>query len=229
MNAYAPTPRTRVKRLPKRGHYDRATVHAILDAGFVAHIGYLIDGQPYVTPTSYWREGDHVYWHGFQRQPHAASPSARGGARLPHRHACRRASAGSLGLPPFDELSLSHGTRHGRTGQRPGREAAALEAFVERLYPGRWSELRPVTSQELKATTVLRMTLDEVSAKIRTGPPVEDEEDYGLPCWAGVVPLASVRGRPEPDPRLPEIPLPGYLAAHPRLQPRDHPPLIDGG
>ena len=214
MNAYAPTSRTRVKRLPKRGHYDRATVHAILDAGFVAHIGYIIDGQPYVTPTSYWREGDQVYWHGssasrmLRRQTQEAVPVCLTVthvdglvlARSGFHHSMNYRSVMALGTAELVSDSAE--------------KLVALEAFVERLYPGRWSELRPVTGQELKATTVLRMTLDEVSAKVRTGPPVDDEEDYGLPCWAGVVPLATVRGRPEPDPRLlPDIPLPLYVTA----------------
>ena len=216
MNAYAPTLRTRVKRMPKRGHYDLATVHAILDAGFVAHIGYVVDGQPYVTPTSYWREGDQVYWHGssasrmLRRQTSAEVPVC-------------------LTVTHVDGLVLARSGFHHSMNYRsvmalgtaelvsdPAEKLAALQAFVERLYPGRWSELRPATGQELKGTTVLRMRLEEVSAKVRTGPPVDDEEDYGWPCWAGVVPLGLVRGRPEGDLRLvPGIALPGYLGDEP--------------
>lgn len=212
MDAYAPTPRTRVRRLPKRGCYDRATVHAILDAGWLCHVGYTIDGQPYVTPTAYWREGERLYWHGS-----AASRMLRalGGTGLP---AC-------LAVTHVDGLVLARSGFHHSINYRsvmalgtahrldhPDAKLKALEAFVERLYPGRWRELRPPTTQELKATTVLWMALDEVSAKVRTGPPVDDEADYALPCWAGVVPLATAYGPPVPDPRLPAgVELPAFL------------------
>ncbi len=212
MPDFEPTPLTRVKRLPERGRYDRETVHAILDAGFICHLGYVVDGRPVVTPTSYWREGDHVYVHGS-----AASRMLRtlGGAGLP---CC-------LTVTHTDGLVLARSAFHHSinyrsvmlfgTAERVDDEAAkraALEAFVERLYPGRWATLRPMTDQELKGTTVLRLALEEVSAKVRTGPPQDDDEDYALPIWAGVVPLVTRPGPIEPDPRLlPGVPLPDHV------------------
>jgi nitroimidazol reductase NimA-like FMN-containing flavoprotein (pyridoxamine 5'-phosphate oxidase superfamily) len=189
-----------VRRLPKRGHYDRDTVHAVLDAGVICHVGYVLDGQPYVTPTCHWRRGDRLYWHGSSASrmlrhlkggvPVCVTVTHLDGfvlARSGFHHSVNYRSVMALGcaqaLP--DEAKLE-----------------ALREFVERLFPGRWDELRPPTAQEIKATTVLWMDLDEVSAKIRTGPPVDDEEDYALPVWAGVLPVASMIGRPQADPRL---------------------------
>lgn len=211
MNAYTPTAKTRVKRLPKRGHYDRETVYRILDAGLVCHVGYVIDGQPYVTPTAYWRQGNRVYWHGSS--------------------ASRMLRTVSQGVPVcftvthFDGLVMARSAFHHSINYRAvmafgtahmvkdkAAKLAALEDFVERIYPGRWAELRPVTPQELKATTVLNMELEEVSAKIRTGDPVDDEPDYALPIWAGVLPLEVTAGRPRPDARLAAgVPVPAYL------------------
>jgi nitroimidazol reductase NimA-like FMN-containing flavoprotein (pyridoxamine 5'-phosphate oxidase superfamily) len=213
---FQPTLKTRVKRLPKRGHYDRPTVHAVLDAGFICHVGYAIDGQPYVTPTSYWRERDRLYWHGSsasrmlrhlkQGVPACVTVTHVDGfvlARSGFHHSINYRSVMAFGIaqlvPDADKL-------------------AVLENFVERLFPGRWPELRPPTGQELKATTVLWMDLDEVSAKIRTGPPVDDEEDYALPVWAGVLPLRTMVDALEPDSRLaPGIAVPSYLDQLSRL------------
>jgi uncharacterized protein len=213
---FTATAKTRVRRLPKRGHYDRATVHAVLDAGVVCHVGYAIDGQPYVTPTSYWRNEDRLYWHGSsasrmlrhlkQGVPVCVTVTHIDGfvlARSGFHHSVNYRSVMALGTAQLvpDEAKL-----------------AVLEDFVERLFPGRWPELRPPTRQEIKATTVLWMDLDEVSAKIRTGPPIDDEEDYALPVWAGVLPLVTSAGRPEPDPRLaPGIAPPAYLSHVDRL------------
>ena len=199
-----------MRRLPKRGHYDRETVHAVLDAGVLCHVGYVIDGQPYVTPTCHWRHGDRLYWHGSsasrmlrhlkQGVPACVTVTHLDGfvlARSGFHHSVNYRSVMALGhaRPVPDE-----------------DKTEALRDFVERLFPGRWDELRPPTAQEIKATTVLWMDLDEVSAKIRTGPPVDDEEDYALPVWAGVLPVSSRRGLPEPDARLvPGTALPEYL------------------
>jgi nitroimidazol reductase NimA-like FMN-containing flavoprotein (pyridoxamine 5'-phosphate oxidase superfamily) len=208
---YTRTERTRLRRLPKRAHYDRATVHAVLDAGLVCHVGYVIDGQPYVTPTCYWRHGARLYWHG--------SSASRMLRRL------KEGIPACLTVTHIDGLVLARSGFHHSINYRsvmalgtarPVPDAdklAALEDFVEHLLPGRWPELRPPTVQEVKATTVLWMALDEVSAKIRTGPPVDDEEDYALPIWAGVVPLATTVAPPEPDPRvLAGLSAPQYLA-----------------
>ena len=198
---FTPTEKTRVKRLHERGHYDRETVYAILDAGFICHVGYVIDDQPYVTPTSYWREGDRVYWHGSSASRMLRTVSK--GIKV------------CLTVTHVDGLVLARSGFHSSINYRavmafgeaevvadPRHKEQALKAFVEHVTPGRWAMLRPPTSQELKGTTVLSMKLSEVSAKVRTGPPKDDEEDYALPVWAGVLPLRMISGVPEPDPRL---------------------------
>jgi uncharacterized protein len=207
---YPPTEKTRVKRLHERGHYDRETVYAILDAGFICHVGYIIDDQPYVTPTSYWREGDRVYWHGSSasRMLRTISKGIKVCLTVTHVDGLVLARSGFhssinyRAVMAFGEAEVITDEAHKR---------AALEAFVEHVTPGRWDMLRPVTSQELKGTTVLSMKLSEVSAKVRTGPPKDDEEDYALPIWAGVLPLKLVGGRPEPDPRMTQsVPIPEH-------------------
>ena len=208
---YPPTKRSRIKRQHERAHYDRKTVHEILDAGLLCHVGYVIDGQPYVTPTCYWRQGERVYWHGSS--------------------ASRMLRRQEQGVPVCFTVSLLDGLVLARSGyhssinyrsvmafgvaEKVTEEAdilAALEAFQERLTPGRWAQLRPVNDQELKATTMMSLELKEVAAKVRPGPPSDDEEDYGLPVWAGVVPVRYEVGAPEDDPRLePGIAQPDYL------------------
>jgi hypothetical protein len=201
MTAFTPTDRSKVKRLNERGRYDEESVFAILDAGLVAHIGYVIDGQPYVTPTGYWRVDDHLYWHGSS--------------------ASRMLRTQSAGIPVcftvmiVDGLVLARSGFHHSVNYRSvmafgkarkiednDEKRAALDSYVERFLPHRNRELRPIDAQELKATTVLGMTIEEASAKIRTGPPKDDEPDYDLPVWAGVVPIRQVFGDPVPDPRL---------------------------
>lgn len=206
----APSERVRVRRVHERGAYDRETVDAILDAGYVCHVGYVIDGSPLVTPTMYWREGDHVYWHG--------SSASRMLRRTEGAEVC-------LTVTHVDGMVLARSAFHHSLNYRsvmllgratkvedPAEKEARLRTFVDGLFPGRWSDLRPVTAQEIKATTVLAMPIAEASAKIRAGAPKDDEEDYDLPIWAGVVPLATVAGAPEPCDRLqPRVPAPGYV------------------
>jgi len=200
---FKPTARSRVRRLPKRAHYDRDTIYAILDAGFICHVGYAIDGQPYVTPTAYWREGDHVYWHGS-----AASRMLR---HLEKGVEC------CLTVMHLDGLVLARSGFHHSLDYRsamlfgrahkvtdPEAKLARLEAFVERVVPGRWAGLRPVNKKELRATTVLGMEITEASAKIRAAGVIDDEEDYPLPIWAGVVPVRMVAGAARDDSRLAE-------------------------
>jgi uncharacterized protein len=198
---FTPTPRTKVRRLPKRARYDRRTVHAILDAGFVCHIGYVIDGQPYVTPTAYWREGDAVYWHGSSKSRMLLALERRAPICLTVMH--------------LDALVVARSGFHKSMNYRsamlfgkpykvtePQEKLAKMEKFVERLYPGRWRELRPVTKQELKAMSVFGLHIDEAVAKVRSGPPIDDEPDYALPIWGGLVPVRQVLGTPEDDGRL---------------------------
>lgn len=199
--SFTPTSRTRVKRLPERGKYDRETVYAILDSALICHVGYSIDGHPYVTPTACWRDGEHLYWHG--------SSASR----------MLRVQAGGIPVcvtvTHLDGLVLARSAFHHSLNYRsvmafgeaelieqPEAKLAALRGFVERVVPGRWDILRPVTEQELKATKVLHLHLDEVSAKVRIGPPKDEDADYALPIWAGVVPLSTALHAPEPDPRL---------------------------
>ncbi len=208
---FAPTPRTRVKRQGMRAHYNRETVYGILDAGLMCHVGYVIDGQPYVTPTAYWRAGERVYWHGSSaskmlRRLENGVPVCFTVALLDGLVLARSGFHSSINYRSL----MAFGTAEEVEGDE--RKLAALEAFTERLTPGRWAELRPVTKQELKATTVMSMKLEEVVAKIRPGPPADDEADYALDIWAGVVPVKTVIGEAEDDPRLTVgIAQPGYL------------------
>ena len=198
------TERTTLKRLPKRGSYDRELVYRILDEGFICHVSFAVDGQPFVIPTGYARVGDQLYIHGSQV------------SRM-----LRTLSQGidvCVAVTLVDGLVLARSAFHhsvnyrsvvifGRATIVAEKEAklAALFAFSEQVIPGRWNDVRQPTEQELKATTVLSLPLVEVSAKVRTGPPIDDEEDYDLNVWAGVLPLHIVAGVPISDPRLPEI------------------------
>ena len=194
--------RVTVRRLAKRGHYDPATIHQILDAGFICHVGFLIDGQPRVIPTAYVRIDDAVYLHG--------SPS----------NQMLRALVGGgetcVCVTHIDGLVLARSAFHHSINYRsvvlfgpareisdPGEKAGVLEALSEQIIPRRWPDIRPPTPAELQGTLVVGIHIDEASAKIRNGPPKDDEEDYALPIWAGVVPLRTVAGEPICDPRLP--------------------------
>jgi nitroimidazol reductase NimA-like FMN-containing flavoprotein (pyridoxamine 5'-phosphate oxidase superfamily) len=197
----ATTPRTRVRRVPKNAVYEREPIDAILDEALIAHLGFVDDGQPFVIPTLQARIDDTVYIHGS-----AASRAIRG---------LREGIPACLTVTHVDGLVLARSVFHHSINYRSvvvlGRcrpvegvheREAALHAFTERLVPGRWDEVRPPSAKELKATRVLALDLDECSAKVRTGPPGDDEEDYALPVWAGVVPLTTVAGTLLPDPRL---------------------------
>lgn len=206
------TPRTQVSRFPKRGAYDRATIDAILDEALVGHLAFTAeDGQPYAIPTLQARVGDEVWVHGS-----AASRTLRAvGGGIP---AC-------LTVTLIDGIVLAraifnHSVNYrsvivlgeARAVSDAEEKLAALEAFAERIAPGRWGDARPPTPQELKATSILALPLDEASAKVRTGPPADDEKDRALDVWAGVVPMRLVRDEPVADPDLREgIGVPGYL------------------
>ena len=208
---FSPTARTTLKRLPKRGAFDRDTVYGILDEGFVCHVGFVADGQPFVIPTAYGRKGDVLYLHG-------ARASRMQKALAAGRDVC-------VTVTLVDGLVLARSAFHhsinyrsvvvfgrARVVESEQEKSAALEAFTEHVVPGRWDDVRWPNSQELAATTVLALPLAEASAKIRTGPPIDDEEDYALAVWAGVLPLGVEPGAPEADPRQPaETPVPSYL------------------
>ena len=216
MSDFTPTERTQVKRLPKRGKYERETVFAILDAGFVCHVGFSVDGQPYVIPTNYGRSGDTLYLHGS-----AAS------------RMLRTLSEGvpmSVTVTHVDGLVLARSAFHHSVNYRsvvilgtarlvtdPAEKMEALRVFTEHVMKGRWDDVRQPTEQELKATTVLALPLEEVSAKVRTGGPIDDEADYTLPVWAGVLPLETVAKEPLADPQRKNDPaVPEYLKKYSR-------------
>src|SRR5262249_11628828 len=201
MREILPTPRTRVVRLPKRAAYDRATIEAILDEGLICHVGFALDGQPYVIPTTYGRIGDRLYVHGSAAsrmlEPlEAGVPACVTVTLLDGLVLARSAFHHSMNYRSVVLL----GTARPVTGE--AERLAALEAIVEHVLRGRWADIRWPTEQELKATAVLWLPIEEASAKIRTGPPIDDEEDHALPCWAGVLPLGLTPSAPVPDPRL---------------------------
>lgn len=196
----APSERTRVKRLNKRAKYDEETVHGILDAMPICNVGYVFKGSPYVTPTLQWREGDHIYWHGSsasrmleacEEADVCVTVNIIDGfvmARSAFNHSCNYRSVMVFGKA-FKVAGAAE-------------KEARLRNFTEKLFPGRWDILRPVTAKELKATTMLGLSLDEASAKVRNGPPGDDEEDYSHPVWAGVIPIGTQILPPTDDPRL---------------------------
>ncbi len=203
--AGAPSARTRVRRLPKRAAYDAATIAAVLDGGVVAHLGFVADGQPYVIPILHARVGDAVYVHGSTasraiRALEAGAPACLTVTHLDGLVLARSAFHHSVNYRSV--VVLGHAARV----EAPGEKLKALEAFMERVTPGRWAEVRPPNDRELKATAVLRFDLREASVKMRTGGPVDDEADLGLPAWAGVIPLHVAAGPLEPaldlDPRI---------------------------
>jgi nitroimidazol reductase NimA-like FMN-containing flavoprotein (pyridoxamine 5'-phosphate oxidase superfamily) len=216
MSQFQPTERTQVKRLPKRGRYDAETVYQILDQGFVCHVGFAVDGQPYVIPTNYGRSGDTLYLHGSAasrmlktlsgRVPLCVTVTHVDGlvlARSAFHHSVNYRSAVILGTA--------------RMVDAPAEKLEALRVFTEHVMKGRWEDVRQPTEQELKATSVLALPLEEVSAKVRTGGPVDDEADYTLPVWAGVLPLEIIARSPEPDAlRKSDPPLPEYLKNYSR-------------
>ena len=201
--ATAPSERTRVRRAPARAAYEREMIDAILDEALVAHLGFAVDGQPYVIPTLHARVGDTVYIHGS-----AAS------------RMIRTLTAGApacLTVTLIDGMVLARSAFHHSMNYRsvvvigdaravsdPQELMTALEAFTEKLVPGRWDEVRGPNAKELKATRALAMSLDEASAKARTGPPVDDDEDHELEVWAGVIPLRLAAREPVADPQLRE-------------------------
>jgi hypothetical protein len=205
------TKRTKLRRLPKRGHHDRETIDAILDEALVAHVAFVHDGRPAVVPTLLARVGDEVYLHGS-----SASRALR---------ALQAGAEACLEVTLVDGIVLARSAFHHSINYRSAilygalravddaeERTRALEAFTEKLIPGRWAHVRWPTRQELKATAVLALRIQEGSAKIRTGPPGDDDEDYALDAWAGVVPLRVSAGAPQPDPLLrPGIEVPEHV------------------
>lgn len=186
-----------VRRLRKRGHYDRATIDAILDEGILCHVGFVHAGVPVVIPTLYWREGDHVYLHG---------------SAVSRMLETARESPVCVTVTHLDALVLTRSAFHHSINYRsvvilgrpeevtdPREKEERLRTFMEGLMPGRWAGLRPVKPKELKATRLLRLAIDEASAKIRSGPPADDTADFDWPSWGGLIPLVLEAGKPQPD------------------------------
>jgi nitroimidazol reductase NimA-like FMN-containing flavoprotein (pyridoxamine 5'-phosphate oxidase superfamily) len=210
------TARTTVRRLPERGKYDSATINAILDEGFICHVGFAVDSQPFVIPTGYARLGEKLYIHGSSASRMLRTLS--GGVKV------------CVTVTLTDGLVLARSAFHHSVNyrsvvvlgkatpvQEPQEKMAALEAFTEHIVPGRWKEIRWPNDIEMKATSVLVLPLSEASAKVRTGPPKDDEEDYAMPIWAGVLPLSVVPGAPLDDPRvLPGIDPPANIRNYSR-------------
>ena len=190
-----------IKRLPKRADYDRDTINAILDEGMICHVSFVVDGQPFMIPTIHARDGDHVLLHGLK-----------GGRLLNHLEAGNDVC---IAVTLLDGLVLARSAFHhsmnyrsvvlygkGKEITEPEAKMDAMKRFVDHLTPGRWDYLRPVTDKEIKATSIVAISIDDAAAKIRSGPPSDDDEDYELPIWAGLVPLSLTAGAIEDDPRL---------------------------
>lgn len=200
--SFVPSARSGVRRHPERAHYDRDTVFAILDAALLCHIGYVIDGRPYVTPTLFWRDGERLYWHGSSasrmlRTQREGIPVCLTASHIDGLVLARSAFRHSLNY----RAVMAFGTAAIVEDQR--EKEAGLNAFIERVYPGRTGLMRAILPQELKATSLMRMTIEEASAKIRDDGPLDLEADYAADCWAGVIPIAQRVGRPIPDARVP--------------------------
>jgi nitroimidazol reductase NimA-like FMN-containing flavoprotein (pyridoxamine 5'-phosphate oxidase superfamily) len=214
--SYTPTSRTRLVREPERAVYDREAAYKILDEGFICHVGFVADGQPFVIPTGYGRSGDNLYIHGSaasrmlrnldQGVPVCVTVTLLDGlvfARSIFNHSMNYRSVVILGTAT--------------AVTDPAEKREALQLLSEHILPGRWAESRLPNERELKATTALRLPIQEFSAKVRQGPPIDDAEDYSFRTWAGVLPLAIVPGDPVRDDRCdPQVPAPGYIAAYRR-------------
>jgi nitroimidazol reductase NimA-like FMN-containing flavoprotein (pyridoxamine 5'-phosphate oxidase superfamily) len=210
--SYPVSARNKAKRLHDRARYDHAAVHGILDAAILCHVAYVIEGQPYCTPTIHWREGTRLFWHGSSASrmlrtqkdglPVCVTVSHLDGlvlARCGFNHSVNYRSAMCFGTA---RIISDH-----------AEKTAALRAMIERFYPGRDDALRPSTAQELKATSVISMDIEEASAKIRAKGNVDEPEDLAVPVWAGVIPVQTLIGKPEPCPHNVREAHPGGTAA----------------
>jgi nitroimidazol reductase NimA-like FMN-containing flavoprotein (pyridoxamine 5'-phosphate oxidase superfamily) len=207
----SPSPRTKLHRLAKRGSFDRETINSILNEAFICHVGFVTDGQPYVIPTGFARIDDDIYIHGSSASRMLRSMAA--GIDV------------CVTVTLIDALVLARSAFHHSMNYRSvvilgkaehvlneNEKVKAMEAFTEHIVPGRWAEVRWPTDLELKATTVLKLPIEEASAKIRTGPPVDDDEDYAMTVWAGVLPLTLKPGEPIADSKLSSgIDVPEYV------------------
>jgi uncharacterized protein len=200
-HSYPVSPRNRVKRLHERGRYDHATVHGLLDASMLCHVSYVIDGQPYCTPTFFWREDNKLYWHGSSasRMLENQSDGQRVCLTVAHLDSLVLARCGFNHSADYRAV-MAFGTAYLVTD--PDEKARALVAMVDRFFPDRTASLRQSTKQEIKASAVIAMEIEQASAKIRTKGVADDDEDYALPIYAERIPVRTVIGAPEPCPRL---------------------------
>ncbi len=215
MDELSRTDRTTLRRLPNRRVYDRASIHSILDEGLICHVGFVVDGQPYVIPTIHVRVGEQLFFHG--------SPASR------MLRALEQGVEACVTVTLLDGLVLARSAFHHSMNYRSAivfgtampvesseEKLRVLRALSDHLIKGRWQEVRSPSPSELKGTLVLSLPIDEASAKVRAGPPVDDEDDYGLPVWAGVLPLKIVATEPVADTRLPQdIAPPSYITRYP--------------
>jgi len=213
-----PSPRTRLVREPQRGVYDCAAAYKILDEGFICHVGFVSDGQPYVIPTGYGRSGNNLYIHGSaasrtlrhlaQSLPVCVTVTLLDGlvlARSIFNHSMNYRSVVILGNAVLVE--------------DPKEKVEALRVLSEHILPGRWKDSRQPNERELKVTSVLRLPINDFSAKVRQGPPIDDEQDYAFPTWAGVIPLETVAGTPINDPHLDaSVEVPDYARHYSRVR-----------
>jgi nitroimidazol reductase NimA-like FMN-containing flavoprotein (pyridoxamine 5'-phosphate oxidase superfamily) len=216
MTEFTKTDRSRLKRIPERGHYDRETIYHILDEALICHVGFVEKGQPFVIPINFARVDDTIILHG-----------AKASRLLKHIEAGHPAC---LETTIVDGLVLARSVFHhsinyrsvvlfgkGRLIQDEQEKLAALKAVTEHLIPGRWQEARLPNRKELNATSVVSIEIGEASAKVRVGPPVDEQEDYALPVWAGILPLQEMSLHPTRDEfQSEEIPVPAYIAGYSR-------------
>lgn len=219
MPEFPVTARNRIRRMPKRGHYDRRTVHAIIDEALVCHVAFAVDGVPTVIPTLHARSGDSLLLHGAKT------------SRL-LRHIAEGHPV-SVAITLIDGIVLARSVFHhsmnyrsvvlhgaGRLLESDDEKLSALEAFAEHIAPGRWADARRPSRKELKATSVVSIPIEVAAAKVRTGPPLDEKEDYALSIWAGVLPLALRAGTPIPDPGLlHDLAVPSYVRRYRRQAP----------
>jgi nitroimidazol reductase NimA-like FMN-containing flavoprotein (pyridoxamine 5'-phosphate oxidase superfamily) len=212
----APTPATRVRRLPKRARYDRASIEAIIDEALLCHVGFVHGGHPVVIPTLHARRDDELLLHG-----------ARTSRLMQH---LAEGAPVSVAITLLDGVVFARSIFHhsmnyrsvvlfgrGRLLEDAAEKRRGLEAFAEHMARGRWADVRQPSRRELAATSIVAIPIATASAKVRTGPPLDEQDDYSLPIWAGVLPLTLTPGRPLPDPRLaPGVPLPAYVRRYRR-------------
>jgi uncharacterized protein len=201
IESYPLSPRNQVKRRHDRGFYDHATVHGLLDASMLCHVSYVIDGQPYCTPTFFWREGSKLYWHGSSASRMLRNQSAgqRACLTVAHLDSLVLARCGFNHSADYRAV-MAFGTAYLVTD--PDEKARALVAMVDRFFPDRTASLRQSTKQEIKASAMIAMEIEQASAKVRTKGVADDDEDYALPIYAERIPVRTVIGAPEPCPRL---------------------------